>query len=326
MLRVNKLLGIILLFATTCANASNEQPDSVVQAVRESVSKDFRLSVCLALRQTNIKPNTPADEKKRADAIRLVAQKMKMLDANILRARADVARKGLYGFKQDQELALSLYERSKSADAGFNAALMLYRRGDATNNTIIAKRILNDLYHSGAAKDQARGIVGAQSHYLAGIIQEAGLAGPADLRKAFLHFRTSARNNYVPGVFHYLRLLIQSLPKLKDGERQFALQEIRLMTNRWRWQSPDIMMLSGDLYAEKWFSDDADGFFAQYYWRIAQKMEGHREIVDFDRVIQGRYKRLSKEKEIRLDEAVQSAMRNVVVAKHDMEFIDLCVE
>jgi len=48
---------------------------------------------------------------------------------------------------------------------------------------------------------------------------------------------------------------------------------MRMMSNRWKWHSPEIMMLTGDLYASKYFPDE-DGFLAQYHWRLSQKMGG----------------------------------------------------
>lgn len=310
----------------TGAYSAEDGSDSVVQVIRKNGEVNAKLSMCFALQAANIQATNAKEAKKRADAIRLVSQKMKNSDASMLRARADVARKGLYGYKKDLVMAQSLYQRAKGPEAGFNLALMLYQREDFTANPDVAKKILQVLYKSGAGKERSRGLVGSQANYLAGMIQETGLAGDRNLKKAFLHYRTSARNTYVPGVYHYLRMLSQALPKMSEGERQFSLQEIRLMTNRWRWQSPDIMVLNGDLHAGKWFPDDADGFFAQYYWRIAQKMEGKREMQNFDEVLQKRIKRLSGEKEIRLNDAVQAAMKNVANNSHAMDFIDLCVE
>lgn len=317
------------LLVTLVAGASlaaDGAADPIVQMIRQSGGANTKLSMCFALQSANMAVNDAAAAKKRSDAVRLVSQKIKSADAGMLRARADVARKGLYGFKKDEAMAQALYERAKNPEAGFNAALMMYQSKSFATSPEVSKRILQVLYKSGAAKESSRGLVGSQAHYLAGKIHETGTAGEVNLKKAFLHYRSSARNTYVPGIFLYLQMLMRSLPKLSEEERQFALQEIRLMTNRWRWQSPDIMVLNGDLYAGKWFPDDSDGFFAQYHWRIAQKMSGKREMQNFDEMLQKRIKRLTKEKESRLDNAVQAAMRNITNNSHDMDFIDLCAE
>lgn len=283
--------------------------------------------MCVMLKQSNARAGQGGDEKHRADAIRIVAQKIKNNDPNMLRARADAARLGLYGFKQDSQLAFSLYKKARSPDAGFDAALMLYRGSDITRDPQVAKNILDLLYKSGAAAERSRGAVGAQAHYIAGLIQEGGYAGKVDMKKAFMHYRASARNTYVPGIYQYLRLLIQSLPALTSNEQQVAVQEIRLMTNRWRWQSPEIMMLNGDMHAGGWFPDDKDGYFAQYYWRLARQMEGGVVIPSLQDALLRRIKSLPKAKEERLQGDVHAALRNVTSnTKHELEFSDLCTE
>ena len=321
----NKIYPALLL-AISSSVFADQGVDPVVQAIRQSGGGAGRLEVCHALKKANATVTTVAEQKIKSDAVRFVAQKLKNSDASMLRARADAARKGLYGYRQDSALALMLYEKAKSQEAGLNAALMRYQAADITVNPAVAKQILDTLYKSGAAKERSRGLVGSQAHYLAGLIQEGGYAGERDTKKAFLHYRASARATYVPGIYHYLRLNIESLPKLTDAERQSVIPEVRLMSNRWRWQSADIMMLNGDLYAAGWFPDEADGFFAQYYWRIAQNMGGRKEIKDFDSLIQKRIKRLSKEKEERLEGAVKAAMSNVSNVPHNLEFMDLCAE
>ena len=55
-------------------------------------------------------------------------------------------------------------------------------------------------------------------------------------------------------------------------------------------------------------------------------MGGRKEIKDFDSLIQKRIKRLSKEKEERLEGAVKAAMSNVSNVPHNLEFMDLCAE
>ncbi|WP_245901592.1 hypothetical protein [Simplicispira suum] len=302
------------------------EPNPVVQMIRQTASSNSRLGVCVALQRANAAPTKGDDEKRRIEAIQLVAQKINNRDPHMLRARADAARLGLYGFKTDQNLALSLYKKAKIPDAGLNAALMLYRGTDYSNNAKAAKEILNVLYSSGAATDRTRGPVGGQAHYIAGLIHEGGYAGQVDMKKAFIHFRSSARNSYVPGIYHYLRLIVRNLPELTRAEQQVATQEIRLMTNRWRWQAAEIMMINGDMHAGGWFPDDKDGYFAQYYWRVAQRMGDGSVIPNIQSLLQQRIRRMSNENEDRLQNDVQVALRNVANTKHDLEFSDLCAE
>ena len=298
--------------------------DPVVKAIRDASPDTSRLSSCVLLARANqVAPRSKAEERKKA--IEQVSQKLKRNDVAMLRARADVARKGLYGYKKDEPLALRLYERAKAPEAGFNAALMLYKNQSAPLDAVSAKRILEVLKRSGAADANSRGSVGAQSHYIAGLIYESGLMGPSDVGKAFTHYRASARNAYVPGAYHYLRLVSQSLSKLPETERNAILQEMRMMTNRWRWQSADIMLLNGDMYAAKWIPDD-DGFMAQQHWRMALRMGGSREIPDFENVLKTRIKKLPPDQEKRLEGAVEAGLRNVMRVRHDLEFADLCVE
>lgn len=302
--------------------------DPVVQAIRKSVGGSSQLSMCAALQWVKKKPQSKDELKKRNDAIRIINQKTKNKDANMLRARGDVFRKGLYGFKQDSAQAFKLYRQANSADAGFNAALMLHQQYDLASkqHPQVAKQILAILNKSGASKKNSKGLTGSQAHYIAGWIHEEGYAGQANLRLAFEHYMASARNSYVPGVYRYLRLVAQSLPYLSESERAAALPEVRLMISRWRYHSRDIMELTGDLYAGRWLPDDDDGFFAQYYWRIAQLMAHTGEKENTEVVFTGKIKKLSKEKEERLISAVQAAKRNIVTADHRMEFIDLCAE
>lgn len=298
--------------------------DPVVQAIRESAQDTSRLSACVLLARANTSSGSDANKGRRA-AIELVSHKLQSNDPSMLRARADAARKGLYGFKQDDALALSLYERTRSAESGWNAALMLYRAAPIPMDSATARRILEILNRSGAAAPNSRGSVGAQAHYVAGLINESGATGQADQRKAFLHYRASARNAYVPGAYHYLRMLSQSLDKLPEAERNGVLQELRMMMTRWRWQSADIMLLNGDMYAAKWIPDD-DGFLAQYHWRMAKRMGNSREISNFDDELATRIKKQTPDKEKRLDDAVEAGLRNVMIIKHDLEFAELCAE
>lgn len=313
----------LIVIASPSAMAAGEDP--VVQAIRASSQDNSRLSSCVALASANRPATTPEASAERRKAIEQVSGRLKRNEPSMLRARADAARKGLYGFKEDKDLALRLYERANSPDAGLNAALILYKGTTGPMPADTAKRIVDVLNRSGASKMNSRGSTGSQAHYIAGLVHESGATGTVEPRRAFEHFRASARNGYVPGAFHYLRLLSQSLPKLPESERAVVLQELRMMMNRWRWQSADIMLLNGDMYAAKWIPDD-EGFLAQYHWRMAQRMGGAKEVRDFDTTLQTRIKKLSAEKEKRLDDAVESGIRNVMAVKHELEFADLCAE
>jgi len=244
----------------------------------------------------------------------------------MLRARGDVARKGLYGYERNEELAYRLYSKAtRSVEAGWNGALMLYRRSPNGVSASDARLILDLLQKSGAATQNSRGLVGSYSHYVAGLLNEAGTAGKPDLKKAFIHYRTSARNAYVPGAYHYMRLLVQSIPKLPTTEKGVVMQEIRMMVNRWKWQSPEIMFLAGDIYAARWLPDE-DGFMAQYHWRMAARMGAAREIADFEGALKTRVRRLSPEMERRLEEAIEAGFKNTMAVKNELEFVDLCAE
>lgn len=313
------------VLAAFAAGPVADAVDPVVQAIRESAQDNSRLSSCVALANANKQVSTPESAAVRRKAIEQVSARLKRNEPAMLRARADAARKGLYGFKQDPDMALRLYERAKTPDAGLNAALILFKGGADPMEAATAKRIVDVLTKSGASLPNSRGSTGSQAHYIAGLVHESGATGDADPKRAFEHYRASARNGYVPGAFHYLRLLSQTLPKLPDSERSVVMQELRMMMTRWRWQSADIMLLNGDMYAAKWIPDE-DGFLAQYHWRMAQRMGGAKEVRDFEDALKTRLKKLSPEKEKRLEEAVESGIRNVMAVKHELEFADLCAE
>lgn len=211
--------------------------DQVVTAIRESTQDTTKLTACLLLSQAA--STSKADARTQKKAVELVTQRLKNQDVAMLRARGDVARKGLYGYERNEELAYRLYSKAtRSVEAGWNGALMLYRRSPNGVSASDARLILDLLQKSGAATQNSRGLVGSYSHYVAGLLNEAGTAGKPDLKKAFIHYRTSARNAYVPGAYHYMRLLVQSIPKLPTTEKGVVMQEIRMMVNRWKWQSP----------------------------------------------------------------------------------------
>ena len=325
MIRIALLSGLLLAQLIPVAHAA----EGVVQAVKESAKDNNRISVCIHLAKAN-EPTTKANAETKKKAVEQVLAKLKIADPLMLRARGDVARRGLYNYPREDGMALRMYERAqKSPEAGWNAALMLYQSAPNGVNQQLAQRIVALLNRSGASSFISRGSVGAQSHYLAGLLTETGATGRADVKKAFFHYRASARNAYIPGAYHYMRLLTQSLSQLSEAERAVALHEVRMMTNRWKWQSPEIMMLTGDLHASRWFPDE-DNFTAQYHWRLAKRMAerlgGVTETSDFEGAMRQRIRLMPPDKEKRLEDAVEGGARNATTTKHELEFADLCVE
>ncbi|CAN7643843.1 hypothetical protein LJR129_004998 [Acidovorax sp. LjRoot129] len=316
-------LLVVAFPALACAS------EGVVSAVKESAKDNNRISVCIQLAKAN-EPTTSANAGVKKEAVDQVSSKLKVGEPLMLRARGDVARKALYGYPSDLGMAMRMYERAaKSQEAGWNASLLLYQSAPDGVNPQLAQRILSLLEKSGASSFNSRGAVGAQAHYLSGLLTETGATGKVDVKKAFLHYRASARNGYIPGSYHYMRLLTQSMSKLTESERAVALHEVRMMTNRWKWHLPEIMMLTGDLHSSRWFPD-AEGFTAQYHWRMAMKMAtrlgGVTETSDFEATMRQRIKPLTPEMEKRLEEAVEAGMRIATTTKHNLEFADLCVD
>jgi len=322
------LVALLVSSSLSCAFAAQGSEDyssAIAQVVKKEAQDAPKLSYCVLLEKANA-PSGEISQGERKKAIEAASQKLKMNDPSMLRARADVARKGLYRFKQDENLAIQLYVKAnKSPEAAWNAALMVYQRSQDKLSAENANFIMYNLKKSGAISERSRGVVASYANYLAGLIEESGVTGQPNIQQSFLYYRNSARNGYVPGMYHYMRQLMRALPKMESSEKGLALQEMRMMSNRWKWQSPEIMMITGDLYAAKWFRDD-DGFMQQYHWRMAQKMGATHEISDFDGVMRARVKRLSPEKEKKLHEAVEAGMRNVLHIDHPLEFIDICVE
>ena len=319
--------------ATGYANTASDMPEEriapVVQAIRKGLTVNNKLSYCSALKAVKEKPKTQDDLKRRNEAAKIINQKLKNKDAAMIRAQADVYRKGLYGYDVDMNKAYKLYASAlKSPDAGFNAALILFNQYKIleTKNVQASKQILSVLQKSGALAKGNKGISAAQANYIAGLVNEYGLAGAVNMKAAFENYKVSARNTYVPGVFKYLQLIAGSLKYLSKNEQAVAMQEVGLMSNRWRFYSKDIMSLTGDLHAAKWFPDDEDGFFAQYYWRIAQLMESGSNKDEYEIRFVGKIKKLSKVKEDRLESAVNAARKKIINTESGMEFVDLCVD
>lgn len=257
-----------------------------------------------------------------------IAGKLREGDVSMLRARGDAARMGLYGFQKNEQQALKFYLKAANAgsqEAGYNAALMIYQQARYQPDQATALKILDVLKKSSIADYNVKGVVSAQAHYIAAQIHEAGLSGKKNISDAFLHYRVSARNEYVPGIYNYLRLLSGAMHSLTSDQQQAAIREMRVMTSRWKWSMPDIMRLTGDLYAAGWMQDKSD-FMAQYHWRISWLMDdnGHRQSQV--ELFQSRIRKMAPEMEKRLDEAVAAALRNNAArsAQTKLKFADLC--
>jgi len=321
---VAALILVLLLPVAALAN------DPVVNAMRQSDkegSSNAKPQACELLEKASA-GRGQVDARNLKIIADQIASKMREGDASMYWARGDAARLGLYGFKKNPQKAFSMYvqgAKAGSEGAGYNAALMLYKQASFNPDQATAQKILDLLQKSKASDYNVKGDVSSKSHYIVGRLYETGQAGRKDVGRAFLHYRVSARNEYAPGVYHYLRLLLGSLPHLSDQERRESLQEMRVMANRWKWSSPDIMRLVGDIYAAGWFKDK-DGFMAQYHWRIAARMllaQGGGKDVMSDRI-----RRLDTRLEKQLSDAVEAALRinSFNQAAYVLDFANLCPE
>ncbi|NVZ11504.1 sel1 repeat family protein [Allochromatium humboldtianum] len=276
------LMGVLQVWSmigiASARAESAPKGDPVVRALRQSEA-DKAPSVlnqaCDLLRRAEDSREASVAERQRLLAE--IAGKLRDEQPAMLQARGDAARLGLYGLPKNLKQAERFYTLAaerQSAESGYNAALLLYLNSRQKPNQATAKHILNVLQKSTITHYNVKGIVAAQAHFLAAQIHEQGLAGRKDPGKAFLHYRVSARNGYVPGIYRYLRMLSGSVAKLPEDERMPHVQEMRAMASRWKWASPDIMRLMGDLHAAGWVADK-DGFYAQYHWRLAARMGGN---------------------------------------------------
>ena len=121
-------------------------------------------------------------------------------------------------------------------------------------------------------------------------------------------------------------------PRVDDMEATYGVLGVHYfasVSNRWKWQSPEIMMLTGDLHASRWFPDE-ENFTAQYHWRLSKRMAarpgGVTETTDFEGAMRQRIKAMPADKEKRLEEAVEGGMKNATTTKHELEYSDLCMD
>lgn len=319
-----QLFGVIWTVEARAETAPKSDP--VVRALRQDAEKDQVVlnQACDLLRRAGESQEASAVDRQRL--LTEIAAKLREKNPAVLQARGDAARLGLYGLPKNLKQALHLYTQAAEApspESGYNAALLLYLGSRQTPEQATARRILNLLQKSTISNYNVKGSVAAQAHYLAADIYARGLTGRKDLGKAFLHYRVSARNGYVPGVYHYLQMLSRSIAKLSEEERDPHVREMRMLASRWKWSSPEIMRQMGDLHAAGWVADK-DGFFAQYHWRIAERMNQASETSKRSQEV---FKSLpDPAMESRLQKAVEAALQQnrTPPKNYALEFADVC--
>lgn len=325
----NFWIGAPVLVLSLMGESALASNDPVVRAILEDSQggKTTQALSCALLEKVSQKGK--ASEKK---VLRdRIAALMREGDAEMYRARGDASRLGLYGFKKNEAQALQMYVKAAtlekpSSEAGYNAALMMFRAARERPDQGTARRILDILQKSGATSYNVKNKGIVQAHYIAARIQEQGFAGTKDMTGAYRHYRAAARGQHVESVYHYMRMLASSLGQISEAERAPLVTEMRMMSNQWKWSSVDVMRLTGDLHAGGWFPDE-DGFQAQYHWRIAARMEGASARPDHVAALQTRVRPLSSPAaEKRLEQAVAAAMKSNMFrpGKKTLEFSDLC--
>jgi len=209
------VVAAVLLGAVNAVAA--DPAEIIADALKKSGQGNQRLSYCILLAKANAPAGTITQVEKKK-AIEAASQKLKMNDPLMMRARADVARLGLYGFPKDENLALRLYLRvSKSPEAAWNAAFMIYRNSREGLSQEHARLILDALGKSGVTSPNAKGLAASYAGYVAGKIEESGAAGNINVERSFVNYRKSARNGYVPGMYHYMRQLYLALHRMQKN-------------------------------------------------------------------------------------------------------------
>ena len=251
-------------------------------------------------------------------------------DVPSLRARGDASRLGLYGFKVNQVEAMRFYEaaaRQGSAEAAFNVALNTLHATQWRPSEQEAKKILSALMTDTGAHYNANGSLYSQIYYVVGQVHEHGWAGKVDMGNAFLAYRASTRNSYVPGIYRYLSLLASSFPKMDAHEKRATQQEVNVLTGRWKWSFPGIMRLTGDFHAMGALGD-FEGFKAQYHWRLAEHLVQLKPAMYASEIelLKSRVVKLAPLQEKRLDDAIKAAIRNnqPKLDDHPLQFATLC--
>lgn len=210
----------------------------------------------------------------RKQLVQGLAVSLKERDPQTLRARAEVARRGLYGFKIDLKHALKLYLFSAekgSPVSAYNASLLLYQQIKSRPNAMIASKIIKILALAKIDEDEPQNEAAARGYFILGEIYRHGwTTGQQDLKKAFFHYQKSARKNFFPAVYPYLSLMAGSMNQFDENERLNYQNEMRKLLDRWKWVSIEVMDLAGDIYGSGILPDD--GVMAQFHWRLAMHM------------------------------------------------------
>lgn len=317
------------MFSVFCVLPLQAQEDPVVNAMRqEGMGSETKNKVCLLMAEAG--GSVKVTPKRRKAAIKQLAANLRDGDVATLRARGDAARLGLYGIKTNLQDSMRFYQaaiRQGSAEAAFNVSIYLLQQANYRPDEVVAKKILSTLLKNTVTNYNAKGEMNSHAYFITAQIYQYGWTGEVDLGKAFLAYRASARNGYVPGIYSYLLMLSGAYPKMGEQERRDASQEINILTGRWKWATPGIMRLTGDFHAMNVLQDQ-DGFMAQYHWRLArhlatQKPEEFRQELD---LLKTRIKTLEPLQERRLESARQAAIKNNQPKAIDksLRYVSLC--
>lgn len=267
------------------------------------------------------------DESVRRQLIERVAVDLKDENRAVLRARADVARQGLYGFNLDPKTSLRLYIQSAlagSQESAYNAALMLYQLSNAQPEPKMASRIMGLLEKAQVDGSPPKKESAVRGYFLAGEVYRKGFLGEKDPEKAFYSYQHAARKNYYPAIYPYLSLMVNMMPKFHDEELSVYIVELPKLFNRWKWESADIMRLAGDAYGAGLLPDD--GVMAEYHWNLAVRMApSHGNLDSISRYRRPLDPLLQKRVERMLRRTLSSRPNlGSTVRSAKPDFVDLC--
>lgn len=282
------LMSLVLVLVGASATWTVDAASPVVSLLRKEAQQGERVDQAASSATDH---PMPADcallaesggtvSKRRADVLAdIIANKLENEDGDMLHARAEAARLGLFGFPTDPQFALTTYIRALNTDnhpsgeAGYNAALMLYHYSKGRPNQKVARKILALLTRSGLLELDRTDEVAAQAHYLAATLYREGFLGKPDPVRAFLHDRASADGRYIPGVYSYLNGYSRALLEMPPNERERYLSDFRIWIRRWRWSSLDLLALTARVY-QSGLLPDPDHFRAPYYSQILAHWQG----------------------------------------------------
>lgn len=306
------------VFANEIANALNAEEQEKLKANSGAVAQECSLLSIASQGTLNNQEKVVLGEQ--------IAFKLKSQNINMLRARADVARKGLYGFEKNPSVSMKYYQEASelgSIEASYNYVLMLLEQSNFKPTQEVANLMLTTLQKNGGLNYNVKGVVSQYARYISGRIYEDGLAGQKDIGQAYILYRDSARSGYVPAAERYISLMLMYLPQMTESQKADGIKEMTMMLNRWKWNSAEMMRLTGDAYASGYLPD-TKGFQAQYHWRIAAMMPGG---YGKSPEIMSRISSMPIENEERLMQSVKSSLKNnasKVNTKKRLEYIDLC--